>query len=128
MDSGGTNQTRLTFEIGGTRAPVWSPNGRQIAYNRSSPIHVINANGRNVRQLTKHNEKKVLHPDWFPDGKLITFNRIVADDLHHHANIYIVDPVTRSVKKVTDLGFNSQSPKRSPDGRWILFEEMAISI
>ena len=27
MNSDGTNQTRLTFEIGGTRLPVWSPNG-----------------------------------------------------------------------------------------------------
>ena len=32
MDSDGTNQTRLTFELGENRFPVWSPNGHQIAF------------------------------------------------------------------------------------------------
>ena len=55
-------------------------------------------------------------------GQLIAFDRFTGGAPDRHANIYTVDPVTRFVKKVTDFGFNAQSPKWSPDGQWILFQ------
>ena len=122
MDIDGGEPIRITNNRHDSFSPTWSPDGRQIAFNRGSHIYVMDADGENVRQLTKHNDKKDLHPDWSPDGKLIAFDRFAGNPPHRHANIYTVDPVTRVVRKVTDFDFNAQSPKWSPDGQWILFQ------
>lgn len=119
MDTDGGEPIQITNNRHDSFSPTWSPDGHQIAFNGDSHIYVIDANGENLRQLTRHNDKRDLHPDWSPDGKLIAFDRF-AD--HHHANIYTVDLVTRVVRKVTDFDFNAQSPKWSPDGEWILFQ------
>ena len=121
MDTDGGEPIQITHNRHDSFSPTWSPDGLQIAFNRGSHIYVIDADGENLRQLTKHNDKKDLHPDWSPDGKLIAFDRFAGNPPHRHANIYTVDPVTKVVRKVTDFDFNAQSPKWSPDGQWILF-------
>ena len=123
MDTDGGEPIQITNNRHDSFSPTWSPDGRQIAFNRDSHIYVIDADGENLRQLTRQkNNEQDLHPDWSPDGKLIAFDRFTGGAPNRRANIYTVDPVTRFVKKVTDFGFNAQSPKWSPDGQWILFE------
>ena len=123
MDIDGGEPMQITNNRHDSFSPTWSPNGRQIAFNRDSHIYVIDADGENLRQLTRHkNNEQDLHPDWSPDGKLIAFDRFTGDAPHRHANIYTVDPVTKVVRKVTDFDFNAQLPKWSPDGQWILFQ------
>ena len=122
MDTDGGEPIQITNNRHDSFSPTWSPDGRQIAFNRDSHIYVIDADGENLRQLTRHkNNEQDLHPDWSPDGRLIAFDRFAGDAPDRHANIYTVDPVTRVVRKVTDFDFNAQSPKWSPDGQWILF-------
>ena len=123
MDIDGGEPMQITNNRHDSFSPTWSPNGRQIAFNRDSHIYAIDTDGENLRQLTKHkNNEQDLHPDWSPDGKLIAFDRFTGDAPHRHANIYTVDPVTKVVRKVTDFDFNAQLPKWSPDGQWILFQ------
>ena len=123
MDTDGGEPMQITNNRHDSFSPTWSPDRRQIAFNRDSHIYVIDADGENLRQLTRHkNNEQDLHPDWSPDGQLIAFDRFTGGAPDRHANIYTVDPVTRFVKKVTDFGFNAQSPKWSPDGQWILFQ------
>ena len=119
MDTDGGEPIQITNNRHDSYSPTWSPDRRQIAFNRDSHIYVIDADGENLRQLTRHNDTRDLHPDWSPDGQLIAFDRFTDD---RHANIYTVGPVTRFVQRVTDFGFNAQSPKWSPDGQWILFQ------
>lgn len=80
MDSDGTNQTRLTFEVGENRLPVWSPNGRQIAFEngriREVDLFVMDADGNNQRRLTNHRHDD-RSPHWHPDGTMIAFIRYV---------------------------------------------------
>ena len=123
MDTDGGEPMQITNNRHDSFSPTWSPDGRQIAFNRGSHIYVIDADGENLRQLTRHkNNEQDLHPDWSPDGQLIAFDRFTGGAPDRHANINTVNPVTRFVKKVTDFGFNAQSPKWSPDGQWILFQ------
>ena len=123
MDTDGGEPIQITNNRHDSFSPTWSPDGHQIAFNRDSHIYVIDADGENLRQLTRHkNNEQDLHPDWSPDGRLIAFDRFAGDAPDRHANIYTVDPVTRVVRKVTDFDFNAQSPKWSPDGQWILFK------
>ena len=123
MDTDGGEPMQITNNRHDSFSPTWSPDGHQIAFNRGSHIYVIDADGENLRQLTRHkNNDQDLHPDWSPDGQLIAFDRFTGGAPDRHANIYTVDPVTRFVRKVTDFNFNAQSPKWSPDGQWILFQ------
>jgi TolB protein len=99
--------------------PTWSPNGRQIAFNRYGQIYVIDRDGTNERRLTKR--EPGLHwpgsfPAWSRDGKRIAFSG--TRDLF---TVRVADrkltPLTRS--RHSWLG--NFTPAYSPDGQTIAF-------
>jgi Tol biopolymer transport system component len=59
-------------------SPVWSPDGRRIAFERSrgrdSDLYVMNADGSGQRNLTRHTAHD-FGPVWSPDGRRIAFGR-----------------------------------------------------
>ena len=132
MSSAGSNQTRLTDstvdeEVDG--APVWSPNGRQIAfvktlYNRKGEanyeVFVMDADGGNQRRLTHHPAFDG-YPDWSPDGAQIAFVSDRDSGEAHDPNIYMMDADGSNVRQITHLKW-SGAPKWSPDGKHIAFD------
>lgn len=56
----------------------WSPDGQHIAFLRFSPsfgpseIFIIDADGRNLKQLTENPDTE-LSPHWSPDGRSLVF-------------------------------------------------------
>ncbi len=68
--------------------PVWSPDGRSIAYLQAGPVKllgygvtnlaVIPATGGNAQVLTASLDRNVSRPAWSPDGRSIQF--LVEDD------------------------------------------------
>ena len=130
MNSDGTNPTRITHDPAGATSPVWSPNGRQIAYHSTrgsqvvpdANIWVIDVDGKNLRQLT-HDPKHDNYPDWSPDGLQIAFDsdRLSKEGEWPTTEIFVMDTDGENIKQVTDVGFAS-NPRWSPDGEWILFE------
>jgi len=77
MNTDGSNQTRLTWDGAGDRAPRLSPDGKKIAYwslaYRNQPdIWMINADGTNKTRLTTSPYQDV-YPSWSPDGKKVIF-------------------------------------------------------
>lgn len=67
----GRENSRLTFR-GGTH-PSWAPDGRRLAFARSSGIYTIRASGGKPRRVARHG----LAPIWSPDGRWIAFTRTV---------------------------------------------------
>ncbi len=127
MNSDGSNQTRLTFNETSDSAPVWSPNGRQIAFHsyrdgeQKPEIYVMDTDGSNQRRLTHHPGIDG-YAYWSPDGAQIAFNSTRdAKEGERKLEIYVMDTDGTNVKQVTDVGFASR-PRWSPDGEWILFE------
>ena len=85
MDVDGTDVHRLTT-TGDDYDPSWSPDGSEIAFSReddskadadttvTSDIFVMDADGENVRRLTRGGPKNTYHnPVWSPDGSKIAF-------------------------------------------------------
>ncbi len=78
MHSDGSNRRQITpheSQIGGI-APVWSQDGKQIAFSGQdgeyAEIFVCNADGSNLRQLT-HLQKMSSSPAFSRDNQYLTF-------------------------------------------------------
>lgn len=77
VDADGSDLTRLTNDPGGDLSPAWSPDGKRIAFVRTSVdgtessktfIHVMNADGTGQTRLAEG-----FSPFWSPDGERIAF-------------------------------------------------------
>jgi Tol biopolymer transport system component len=82
MNADGTNQTRLTWDGKGDRAPRFSLDGKKIVYwslaSGYPNIWMINADGSNRTQLTSSSYQDA-YPSWSPNGEKIIFESDRAD-------------------------------------------------
>ena len=122
MNTDGSNVVTLTPGFGQNVSPTWSPDGSRIAFvsSRSGNPHifVMNADGSNARRLTfqgNYNQE----PDWSPKaGGQIAFT---ARDERMKYDIFLVDPDTGVITRLTQDEGNNESPTHSPDGHQIAF-------
>ena len=75
----GGKATRITDGMPFDAQPRWSPDGRQIVFvsdrDGSDDVWVVDANGRNARQITRTDRTQFLSPEWTPDGRYIVVSR-----------------------------------------------------
>lgn len=82
------------------RAPVWSPDGKQVAfcavYDGQREIAVMNADGSSLTRLT-NSPGADCNPTWSPDGKQILFssNRNLFD------NLFVMDASGANPRQLT---------------------------
>lgn len=74
--------TQLTTQASYEANPVWSPDGKQIAFasdrNGNLDIYVMSADGGAARRLTYHSASEI--PSTFtPDGKFVLFSASIQD-------------------------------------------------
>jgi len=76
MNADGSGKRNLTHDALQNAEPVWSPDGRRIAFvsrrDGKAEIYVMNADGSGKRNLTR-NPAKDVSPSWSPDGRKIAF-------------------------------------------------------
>ncbi len=115
--SGETKQ--LTDNKASDTEPVWSPDGKQIAFvsdREGAPdIWVMNTDGTEPKQLTKKTGGTQLR--WSPDVKRIAFvaAKVNKDQVH------TVDVATSKVTQLTTLTSPSRQPAWSPDGKTVSY-------
>ena len=74
MNADGSEPLNLTPDPGADSDPVWSPDGRRIAFVRGQrEIYVMNADGSGQRRLARHATTSCSAPAWSPDGRKIAF-------------------------------------------------------
>ena len=130
MDVDGGNLQRLTNNSDGDGDPVWSPDGRRIAFtsdrdghvNRhgwpTHDIYVMDADGSNQRNLTNHPAAD-WDPSWSPDGKRITFTS--WRDGPFNIEVYVMDADGNNLQNLTNHPRDDRNPSWSPDGAHIVF-------
>jgi Tol biopolymer transport system component len=73
----GTGIQQLTNDAYKDRFPVWSPDGRRIAFHHNRggnfEIWVVNPDGSGIEQLTYTSAPAVYFPVWSPDGKHLAY-------------------------------------------------------
>jgi TolB protein len=126
MDADGSGQRRLTRNTVGDRSPVWSRDGRRIAFVRNWQVHVLNADGSGQRRLT-HNGARNFAPAWSPDGQRIAFERRLGREKYRpcsgcgralHFEVYVMNADGSAPRRLTRDG---AQPRWSPNGRRIAF-------
>jgi hypothetical protein len=72
-------ELQLTHDRSADLAPVWSPDGKYIAFESwrdgNSEIYLMEGDGSNQRRLT-HNRADDYFPAWSPDGRFIAFESL----------------------------------------------------
>jgi Tol biopolymer transport system component len=107
--------------------PVWSPDGRQIAYssdeNGMPQLFVMDADGSNARQLS---DVWGEYPAWSPDGSRIAFASSMGGSTPFgdpDYDVWVMDADGTDEVNLTDSpDSNDGYPTWSPDGVWIAFE------
>ena len=101
------------------QAPVWSPDGKHIAFvkNRryeeeAASIYTVGADGSDLREITE----TVSGPSWSPDGERIAFAK--AED--KGAALYTIAADGSDTQRVTAIyGWQPQDGAWSPAEAWI---------
>jgi Tol biopolymer transport system component len=132
FDFGRAVMTRLTFDPKNDSLPVWSPDGRQIAFmsDRSGVFQVYRKDaggGGQEEQLTEGpNPKQVT--DWSRDGRYLLYNENAPktqDDLWALPVEEATGSSGRGAAKpilVLQTPFRERYAVFSPDGKWIAYE------
>ena len=118
MNADGSGQRRLTLNGASYVAPVWSPDGRRIAFvsrrDGEFEIYVMNADGSRQQRLTHHAVPSYSDLVWSPDGRMIAFESKLQ--------VYVVKADGSGERQLTRNGVRDFAPDWSPDGRKIAFE------
>ncbi|HEX2302136.1 MAG TPA: hypothetical protein VHH57_00815 [Gaiella sp.] len=126
MNADGSGLRRLTRNTVGDRNPVWSPDGRRIAFENNWQLNVMNADGSRQRRLTRNGGRNFA-PAWSPDGQKIAFERRTGRKKYGPCNgcgrastfeIWVMNADGSGQQRLTTEG---AQPGWSPDGQKIAF-------
>jgi Tol biopolymer transport system component len=120
----GTERLQLTSAPMRAAEPVWSPDGKWIAFMGSEPgrpwkICLVSAEGGTPQRLMP-GERNEGNPGWSPDGTRLVFGRLpwMEGGTAGAAAIHVLDLKTKEVSTLPGSE-GLMSPRWSPDGRYV---------
>jgi len=123
MDRDGSNLKRLTSSSADDFDPVFSPDGKKIAYvseeNGSEDIWIMNADGTNKMYLTSDKGKE-RDPAWSPDGKMIAYAHLPFEK-GGNFDIWVINVDGTGARRLTTSSANEAAPSWHPDGQHIAY-------
>ncbi len=131
MNPDGSGIVKLTHSKDVSDTPDWSPDGSRIAFGSDRhngawrrEIHVMDADGTNVRRLTTLPEKAELdsQPRFSPDGRRLVFARYISETIPIRSALFTVRVDGGGLKQLTPWGMGAGDADWSPDGTKIIFE------
>ncbi|MEN3038873.1 MAG: S9 family peptidase [Candidatus Kryptonium sp.] len=122
----GGNIKRITTNKANDNQPVYSPDGKYIAYRAQFRagfesdkyrLMLYEKETGKIINLTENFDRSVEEVIWSPDGKFIYFT---AEDQGYNS-IYRVDVKTGEIKQITEKSYNTEI-SITPDGRFLVFK------
>ncbi|MEO5580795.1 MAG: BamA/TamA family outer membrane protein [Gemmatimonadaceae bacterium] len=121
---------RIDIPVDAVTAPSFSPDDSRIVFSGTkggiTDLYVIDADGRNLRQLTS-DVYGDLQPSWSPDGTRVAFasDRGPQTDLARLKigkwQISLIDPETKAIEMVPNQAGHNINPSWAPDGSSIAY-------
>lgn len=117
----GKDRKILTRDVGLQYDPVFSPDGKKIAYisghgYQTHELFVMDSDGSHKKQLTKNKALELL-PAFAPSGQKIAY----VSDATGDYEIWVMDTDGSNAKQLTDSEGIDTRPCWSPDGSQIMF-------
>jgi Tol biopolymer transport system component len=122
--------TRLTFEGNINLVPVWTPDGKRIAFNsnRDGPFNIFwqLADGSGGLERLTTSEYLQAPMSWSPDGQLQAFLEVNPVTQRDIWVLRVGDPSAgsgqgRKPQPFLSTRFDEAEPQFSPDGRWLAY-------
>ena len=122
LDLSRGTQTRVTFLAEGARSPVWSPDGRYLAFSSDMGngvfVQEIEESGK-TEQLV--GQKTAIADSWSLDGRFLLFTQ----DTNRWDILAIPDPLRKARGnpiKVATTEFNEIHAQAAPDSHWVAYD------
>ncbi len=112
----GLGLTPLTDTEDPESSPVFSPDGRRIAFVRSEEVFVMNADGTGEVNLSQHPADD-RDPVFSPDGRQVAF----VSDRDGNDEVYVVAADGSGLRNLTNHPARDTQPAFSPDGGLVAF-------
>ena len=121
LDLARDTRTRFVSGPDDDSGPVWSPDGRRLAYfsccedQHASTFHIKDSGDTGKGQLPIKDEHFVSPQDWSPDGRFIIYQK-------DQSQLWVL-PISGDVKPYPFIDTQSSwaNVRFSPDGRWVAF-------
>lgn len=126
MDPDGSSVRQITFNELDDELPAWSPNGREIVFQRDLDrvrgqidydVIALDLSSGRERNLTRSPGVNDAEPVWAPHGGRIAF----TSDRDGDNEIYVMNRNGTHVQQLTSDDGSDFAPDWSPDGRRIAF-------
>jgi Tol biopolymer transport system component len=117
----GSEPTQLTEGLEVDRYPAWSPDGRRIAFARDTggafELFLVDADGRNLSQLTRDSGRYEEFPTWSPDGRRIAYTSTSGEN----GDLRVMNADGTGSTNLTEGAPDDEEPAWSPDGSLLVF-------
>jgi Tol biopolymer transport system component len=114
--------TRLTFEGSENAVPLWTPDGRRIAFYsiRGGPRNIFwqMADGTGGLERLTAGEYVQTPNSWSPDGQLLAFHEVAPTT---GRDIWVFRLSDRKALPFLRTPFNEGAARFSPDGHWLAY-------
>jgi Tol biopolymer transport system component len=114
--------TKLTLEGNNNLVPVWTPDGKRIAFNSNKEgannVFLQLADGSGGPERLTTSEYLQAPMSWSPDGQLLAFIEVNPAT---QRDIWVLNMRDRKARPFLRTQFDEAVPRFSPDGRWLAY-------